>query len=147
MGKQSRHAKAGSSTVRDGATALRAFRRAVERFERGDAAGAAKDLDAVLRIMGDNPDAHCLRGAVANQLGDHETAAAHLAIGVPGLGPITRDTRDAHNEYALALRGIGELEESERVLGALLDAQPDYATGWHNLGLALDALDRHDEAI
>jgi Flp pilus assembly protein TadD len=151
MGRQARRAHRGSHGPRhggDGAEiALRHFRRAVERFDRGDAAGAAKDLDVVLRVMPDSPDAHCLRGAVANQLGDHETAARHLEVGVRGLGRVTRDTRDAHNELALALRAVGLLEDSERVLATLLDAQPDYATGWHNLGLALDALDRHDEAI
>src|SRR5437763_1853456 len=148
MGKQARRRHAGSSAeARTGAIALRHFRRAVERFERGDADGAAKDLDAVLRIMSDNADAHCLRGAVANELGDHETAVTHLERGIPGLGRITRDTRDAHNEYALALRGVDRLDDSAHVLEQLLAAEPEYATGWHNLGLALDGLDRHDEAV
>lgn len=136
-------ARAGSAST----VALQHFRRAVAAFEAGDYDVAARELDAVLRIYPDNPDARCLRGAVANHQGDFDTAIVHLERGLPNLGPVAVDTRDAHNEYAIALRASGRSEESERVLHRVLVVEPDYATAWHNLGLTLDTLERPDEAV
>ncbi len=153
MGKQSRRASRAATSTRndirpqDAAAALRHFRSAVERFAAGDASRAATELDAVLRIMPDNADARCLRGAAANHLGEPADAITHLERGLPGLGAISHDTRDAHNEYAVALRAVGRHDDSERVLVELTTAQPDYTAAWHNLALSLDALERHDEAV
>ncbi len=123
------------------------FRAAVAALDRDDGATAARHLDAVLRNAPNNPDARALRGIAANRLGDFSRAARELGAAVRGLGSPTSDTRDAHNEYALALRGIGDLDGAERVLRDLVNAQGDFGAAWHNLAMVLQDREQLNEAV
>jgi tetratricopeptide (TPR) repeat protein len=125
--------------------AVRHFGAAVAAFERGAYETAIRELDVVLRLVPGNPDALCLRGAANNHLDRHEQALGDLARGTAVLGQPSSDTRDAFNEYGIALRATGDLDSAERVLRELLDAAPDYATAWHNLALVLESAKRYDE--
>src|SRR4051812_40281781 len=112
---------------------------AVAALEADDGARAARHLDAVISLAPSNPDVRALRGIAANRTGDFPRAVRDLGAAVRAFGEPTPETRDAHNEYALALRGIDDDGAAEAVLRALVAAQPDFGTAWHNLAMVLHA--------
>ncbi len=120
---------------------------AVTALEGDDGTVAARHLDVVLQLAPGNPDARALRGIAANRVGDHRRAARDLGAAVRAFGLPRPDTRDAHNEYALALRGTGDDEAAEAVLRDLVGAQPDFGAAWHNLAMVLHSRHAVDEAV
>lgn len=144
--RQQRRQRRTPNTAPDAAV-VRQFRDAVAALEADDPRTAARLLDRVLLSVPDNPDARCLRGIAANHLGEHERAVRELARGVHGLGSVDASTRDAFNEYAIALRATEDLDEAERVLRQVLASEPDFTVAWHNLALVLQDARRTDEAV
>jgi tetratricopeptide (TPR) repeat protein len=60
--------------------------------------------------------------------------------------PIDETNASLHNNFGNALRVAGRLEDSERVLRAIVDAAPDSWQAWHNLGQTYKEQGRNDEA-
>src|SRR4051794_36902731 len=111
MGKGRRRPSARGTIARSAAEVERAtqhLQAAIAALEQDDGPRAARHLDAVLQLAPSNPDARALRGIAANRMGDFSRAARDLGAAVRAFGAPRSDTRDAHNEYALALRGTGD---------------------------------------
>ncbi len=139
----------GTKTRRDpsGASIIATFRAAVVALEHDNPTTAVRLLDQVLRQVPHNPDALCLRGIAANRLDDYATAIRYLRTGTANIGPINSETRDAYNEYALALRYNDDLDKAEQILRDILDAEPEFGAAWHNLALLLQSRESIDEAV
>ncbi len=120
---------------------------AVAALARDDGAAAIRHLEPLLRLAPGNPDILALRGIAASRVGDFERAARDLGAAVCAYGTPQPDTRDAHNEYALALRNVDDDERAEQVLRDLVAAQPDFGAAWHNLASVLHARGAVDEAV
>lgn len=144
------HSKPVSSrgaTGRVGDRVIVQFSEAVAALEADDPATAARLLDQVLKVVPDNPDARCLRGVAANQLGDYEHAVRDLARATRTFKNITEEHRDAFNEYALAMQGTDDLDGAETLLREIVALHPDFGAAWHNLALVLHKRDQLAEAI
>jgi tetratricopeptide (TPR) repeat protein len=119
----------------------------VDALGRDDGALAARHLDALLKLAPDNPDVRAMRGIAANRVGDFARAARDLGVAVRAYGVPRPDTRDAFNEYALALRGVDDNDAAEQVLRDLVACESDFGAAWHNLAMVLHARGALDEAV
>ena len=88
-----------------------------------------------------------MRGIAANRVGNFTRAACDLRMAVRSYGLPRLDTRDAFNEYALALRGTGDDDAAEQVLRDLVHTQSDFGAAWHNLAMVLHTQGALDEAV
>ena len=132
---------------KSGSRVIDQFRDAVIALEADDPARAAQLLDKVLSVVPDNPDARCLRGVAANQLGDYGRAVRDLKRATRMFSIDAAEHRDAFNEYAMALKGSDDLPAAELLLREIVALHPDFGAAWHNLALVLQARDQLAEAI
>jgi tetratricopeptide (TPR) repeat protein len=129
------------------ARARQRFADGVAAYEAGRSEDAAAALDDVLAVLPTSADALCARGMVAATLDDRAATVRYLRDGLQRLGGLPDDsTAEAWNELGVSQRAIGELDDAEDTLRALVERLPDHGHGWHNLALVLSELERHDEA-
>src|SRR5262249_10335955 len=75
-----------------------------------------------------------------------EEAVAMLERAVAQSGAITADNAGLHNNLGNGLRRLGRPAEAERVLRAVVAAQPQSFEAWHNLAQVFKDTMRLDEA-
>lgn len=154
-----------------------AFRRAVERYQAGDAATAEGILDNIERARPGIPEVLHLLGLIALKSKRYTLAALHLRRAVeaaPGraelhalLGAAFRKTgavkdavaalrtavaldpnaADARYNLGNALRDAGEPEAAAEQFRNAARLQPDFADAHYNLGMVLRDLKRPAEAV
>jgi arylsulfatase A-like enzyme/predicted Zn-dependent protease len=105
----------------------------------GDASGATRELDALLRANPRNPEILVeYAGALARQ-GETDRAIAVLAAGP--------DDPDVHYTTSVLLRSRDRMPESLAELERALALKPDFAAALHDQGVLLSRMGRLPEAV
>ena len=81
-----------------------------------------------------------------NTVGRFKEAETYLRQAI-ALNPRSRQTPDAYGHLGTVLNKQGRLEESIVAFRAVIKFRPDGALDHSNLGIALIALERYDEAL
>jgi len=112
-----------------------------------DAAGRPAQAEQICRIVlqaePEYPDAWHLLGVLALRCGQHQVAADLIARAIAGNPTIPA----CHTHYALALNGIGRVEEALAAHRRAIALDPRHVDAYNNLGLVLKDLGRHAEAV
>lgn len=113
------------------------------RMEKGDLAGALREIDSICASEPRNGAAWHLAGVIRRRTGQNERAVAALETATR-LG-----VRNAEllNSLALACQDIGRLEQARTVLEQAIHLQPDYVPAQVNLGRLLGRLGEYIAAI
>lgn len=94
----------------------------------GDGVGAESELSRAAANGFDMKDGHQMLADAWLLQGDPRRALAEAAKSDPKYG------RYATRVIARALAAMGKTDQAQELLGTLLDADPDYAAGWADLG-------------
>jgi tetratricopeptide (TPR) repeat protein len=118
------------------------FDLALRHHQAGELSKAETYYRKVLAIHKDHKDSLHLLGVVAHQVGRHR-----LAVDLIGKA-IRLDIQSApfHNNIGLALRALGDVENSSRHYAQALTLQPDFVEAHYNLGKALGDKGKLDTA-
>ena len=108
----------------------------------------AEAVDAYLVATEQRPDdaaAHGNLGIALNKLGRYEEAEAHLRR-ANALDSKTKQIKERHLHLGDALYEQGRYAEAVDAYLVFIEQRPDYAGAYSNLGMALNKLERYEEA-
>ncbi len=100
-------------------------------------------LAEVLLQMRDQPDALHLKGAVARERRNHDTAVKWFRRSLA----VRRDQPAVWNNLGNALSDLGRQQEAIAAYREAVAGKSDFADAWINLGMALTEAGREDEAL
>jgi tetratricopeptide (TPR) repeat protein len=119
-----------------------------ERRQRtGDLASAEQAYRRALSEYPYEPRATQLLAAILVDRNDLDGAIDLFEAAAPHVGPPQLANFAFYSNFAFTLRRAGRLRSAESVLRALVATAPGAWQPWHNLGLTLNDLERHDEAV
>lgn len=107
------------------------FNRAVALLERGNAEGAAQQLETVLRLAPEHADANCLRGVIAFQKNDLNSAKKYFQTALTD----NPELAEAHNNLGSVLTIEENYQEAADHYSEAIRIQPDFARAYVNRGL------------
>ncbi len=100
---------------------------------KGDRAGAARVLDAVLKSTPANADAHLMLGSLLAEDGKPDGALSHLRQGVK----LRPQSAEAHHALGEALKNFGQPEPARAEFLRAVTLNPNFAQARIDLGLVL----------
>ena len=144
MSRNSRMARLPLDVARNAAPTLGdLFNEAAALYQRGDLAGARRNLKTVLRKQPQQFDALHLMGLVEARRGHHKDAEVLLRQAVR----VNPNAADAHANRGNVLREMGRFDEAVASYDQALALKPDYPNALNSRAIALVALGRFDEAL
>lgn len=99
--------------------------------------------DEILNIQPDNPDALHLKGLIASQSGNYESAIEFICKAIK----IMPDFQEFHNNLALIHLEHGNIHESIKCSNNAIKINPNIATPHFNIGNTFFRLAKYDEAV
>lgn len=124
-------------------TAVQFLRRALDRQERGNYAGAIDDFRRSLALQPDNADAHNALGAALAATKQFDLAIEQFQTAVE----LRPDLAEAYVNLGTALSSRGDFAEAVPYLKQAVELKPDYAKAHNNLAVALKETGQRDEAF
>ena len=145
--KAASNAKLGKATFRSPGQQTQAIQEsidlAVQHHNEGRLPEAESIYQQILQTDPNQPVALNLLGAIAHQVGNHDTAVDLITKALT----IQPDYAGAHGNLGNAFKELGKLDEAVASYQKALAIEPDNAGAHSNLGAVLQELGRLDEAV